>query len=255
MTKIFFSCVFFFSLVTAYPQASDSTTKPVRLNTDLIIATKNIWRGVNYGNNAPMVQGTLGVVFKEKFEVGACGTATLNGDKRGFGNWMELYAQYSWHHWTVTLDDYYFFSYDSLNDYFNWNNSSTQHLLEARLKYSVENRFSAMVGYNIYANQTASKALYFETEYNVFKDFSLLFGFVTGTSSLNFYSSGGITTVGVSGKREIKISKKFSMPLKAQLIVNPNYQNITTWDGSGYVDPGYDYLGRNPINFVISITL
>jgi hypothetical protein len=231
------------------------STKTVKLNTSLTLATKNIWRGVNYGNNAPMIQGSLGVVLKDAFEIGACGTATLNGDKRGFGNWMELYTQYQWRRWTVVLDDYYFFSYDSLNDYLNWNNKTTQHLLEARLKFEVPKKISVMAGYNIYANQSAKKALYVEAEYFLFQNFSILFGAVTGASWLNYYDAGGITTVGVSGNREIPISKKLSLPLKAQLIVNPNYKNIAVWDGSGYVDPGYNYLGRNAINFVISTTL
>lgn len=71
-------------------------------------------------------------------------------------------------------------------------------------------------------------------------------------SGRGFSNKGGIT-VGLVGHRNIQLSKKLSLPLKTSLIVNPNYQNIAKYSGTGF-DPGYNGLGRNPINFVITLT-
>jgi len=250
--KNLITILFCFVGVALYAQ---DTTKVAQVKTDITIATKNVWRGVNYGNNTPMVQGTLALNFKNAVEVGACGTATINGDRKGYGNWMELYTTYTIDRFSLTIDDYYFFSYDSLNDYFNYSKNTTQHLVEARLKYNIEKKFSVFASYNIYANVNAQKAWYFEAEYFVRPDLSLLFGAVTGASWLNYYDAGGITTIGVAGSRDIEVTKTFKIPVKASLIFNPNYRNIAKWDGSGYIDPGYNGLGRNPVNFVISISL
>ena len=232
--------------------APDSTSK-FSLNTEVTIASRNVWRGVNYGNNLPTIQGTLGVIYKS-IEVGAFGTVTVNGDRKGFGNWMELYSTYTLsNRWSVTLDDYYFFSYDSLNDYFNWNPKNTQHLIEARVKYNVDKKFWILGSYNFYAGDGSQKAFYFEGEYFLTKELSLLLGALTGPSTLNFYAKGGVTTVGLSATRQLKMTKNLSVPLKTRLIFNPNYKNIATYTGAG-CDPGYNGLGRNPVNFVISVT-
>lgn len=251
MKPIFLTLLLAVSFVT-FAQEKKDTVKNWKVVTPVTISTKNVWRGVNYGNNTPSIQATLGLNYKDAFEIGACGTATLNGDRRGFGNWMELYTSYTVGRWSLTVDDYYFFSYDSLNDYLNWDSRSTQHLVETRLKYNVDSKFNIMASYNIYAAQGAKKAFYFEMEYFLRKDLSVLLGGVTGPSWLNYYDAAGITTVGLSGTRDVKFSKHFKLPLKVQLICNPNYKNIAKWDGSGYVDPGYNYLGRNAINFVVS---
>jgi len=251
--KNFLLLGFLFLSSIAFAQDDSVKTKNVTVNTAFTLASKNVWRGVNYGNNLPTLQGTLALVVKEKFEIGACGTTTINGDKRGFGNWMELYTSYTINRWSFTIDDYYFFSYDSLNDYFNWDSKTTQHLIEGRVKYNIDKKFNIMASYNFYANKDAQKAFYFEAEYFIKPDFSFTVGAVTGPSWLNYYDKGGITTIGINGYRDLKVSKKIKIPLKSSLYFNPNYKNIAKWDGSGYVDPGYNYLGRNPVNFIISL--
>lgn len=219
------------------------TTKSISLNTEISISTRNVWRGVNYGNNSPSVGGSLGLNYKDVFEIGAFGTATLGGTKSGYGNWLELYATYTHNNWSLTLDDYYFFSYDSLNDYLNWSSTNTQHLLEARLKYDHE-KFNIVASYNIYASKNAAKAFYFEAEYFIIPELSLLFGALTGESWLNCHDAGGITAIGVAGYRDIDLTKTFTVPLKTLLVFNPNYKNISQYEG----------LGRNPVNFLLTIT-
>ena len=71
-------------------------------NVDLGVASRNIWRGLDYGSS-PSIWGDLYGSFK-KFSIGAMGTSTLNGSKSGYGNWMELYASYTFKNLTFVAD-------------------------------------------------------------------------------------------------------------------------------------------------------
>ena len=239
--------LFFFLTLSIAVSAQDSLKNTV--NTTFTLASKNVWRGVNYGDNAPSLQGNLSYNIKNAIEIGAFGTVTTNGTKKGYGNWLELYTTFKIDKWSLTLDDYYFFSYDSLNDYFDYSENTTQHLVEARLKYTSD-KFTIYGSYNVFANRDAEKALYFEAEYFLRKDLSLIVGYLTGASWLNFHDKGGVTVAGISGSRDIVITDKFKIPVKTSLLFNPNYENIAK-DSNGNVLKG---LGTNPVNFVIALT-
>lgn len=210
------------------------------------LSSKNLWRGNVYGDNTPSISGTLALNFKESFEIGLCGTSPINGTKKGYGIWMEVYATKTFGNFSITLDDYFFFNEaDSLNDYFNWSRTSTQHLVEARLKYSVD-RFSVMLSHVPYASETSVNSLYFETEvFLIKKIFSISAGAVIGESYLNFYDAPGITHVGFTGYKDVVVTESFTVPFKVGVFASPNYKNASQIPG----------FGQNPINFVVSLTL
>jgi len=237
--KFFFTLTALLIGISAYAQ--DSTN--LKVNTAFSISSKNFWRGAVYGDNVPSIQGNVAIVTGN-FEIGACGTSPLNGTSLGYGIWMELYASYNIGRFNITVDDYFFFNEDDHdNDYFNWNRNDTQHLVETRLKYSVD-RFNLMGSYVVYASDASVNALYFEGEYFIIPEFSVLAGYVAGESYLNFYDDAGITHVGIAGNRKIEITDTFSIPVKAALYASPNYENISELPG----------LRRNPINLVITLS-
>lgn len=216
-------------------------TSKVTINTDITLSTRNVWRGASYGN-APSIQGTLSVVGKY-FEVGTWGTTTLNGQMGGFGTWIENYATAKIGYFSLTLDDYFFFfPQDSLNNYLDYSPNKTNHLVEARIKYA-NPKFSIMAGYTVYSNSlNKTKGIYVEAEYFIRKDISIIASGVTDASWLNFYDKGGVTCIGLVGRRVIDAGK-LSVPVKAQLLVNPNYKNISN----------YPNLGKSPAYFVVSV--
>jgi hypothetical protein len=237
MKKLILICTFVLSTVILYAQ---DTTK---VNTSFTISSKNFWRGAVYGDNTPSVQGTLAVA-RGNFEIGAYGTSPLNGTSVGYGIWMEVYASYNIGRFNITVDDYFFFNeFDQDNDYFNWNHNSTQHLVEGRLKYAVE-KFSLTGSYVVYAAEWSKNSLYFEGEYFLIPELSVLAGYVAGESYLNFYDDSGITHVGIAGNRKIKVTNTFEVPVKAALYASPNYEDIAELPG----------LRRNPINFVLTLS-
>jgi hypothetical protein len=233
-----------FILITYFATAQDSTTYNPVIGS-VSISSKNLWRGNVYGNNAPSVSGTLGYKLKSNTEFGVTGTSPLNGNRDGYGIWMELYASQTFGNFTLTVDDYYFFNAeDSLNDYGNWNSNDTQHLIEGRVKYDA-GRFNVTASYVLYAASGLENSLYLEGEFYVVPErLSVSVGGVTGASALNFYDAAGVTHAGFTGYGNIKFSETFSLPLRLSVMTSPNYKNASV----------YPKFTQNPINFVIGIT-
>ena len=241
MKTIFFSISIFFTLfISAQDSTKVDTVKNFTLNTDFSISTRNVWRGASYGN-APSIQGNLTLVNKY-FEIGTCGTTPINGQMFGFGMWLEKYVTFKHKNFSLTFDDYFFFfPQDSLNNYFEYQQNTTNHLIEARLKYTYK-KFSCITGYTIYSNiLNKTKGLYIESEYNIKENISIIVSYLTDASWLNFYDKGGITCIGFIGKRNIQVVN-FNIPIKAQFLINPNYKNVSN----------YTNLGKNPVYFIIS---
>lgn len=223
----------------------DSTKRQRDLVASVTIANKNFWRGNVYGDNAPMISGTLGYSTKH-FEIGATGTSPMSGSRVGYGIWMELYASYKFENFTMTVDDYYFFNeFDSLNDYGNWSSKDTQHIIEYRARYG-NDRFNVTASVVWYAADNSVNNVYLEGElFIVPKVFSVSAGGVFGESYLNFFDKGGLTFAGVTGYRDIEITKKFTVPLKVAVMTSPNYKNASKYNG----------FTQNPINLIIGINL
>jgi len=235
--------IFIMSLPPVIAYSQTDSTNNLNLNTEVTIATRNVWRGLDYGSS-PSIQGTLSLVH-DYFEAGTWGTTTLNGTKEGYGTWIELFASAKYKNFVFTIDDYFFFNAaDSLNNYFEWSREKTQHFIEARLKFDSD-KLDLMTGYAFYKNKgDDTNGLYFEAEYSPFRNFSFILGGVTSASWLSFYDEGGVTTIGVTGKRALRVTNTFEPLLKAALIFNPNY------DGSVEA-PG---VGTNPVYMVVYLT-
>jgi hypothetical protein len=215
--------------------ASDSSDFSVDI--DLGVSSRNVWRGLDYGES-PSIWGDLYGSFKN-FSVGAMGTTTLNGSKAQYGTWLELYASYEFKNLTFVVDDYFFFNAaDSANNYFDYSQENTQHLVEARVEH--ENDFlKAMVGYVVYSNAADNtNGVYMEATYKASKKLSFNVGYLTASQWLSFYDAGGITTLGINGHRELNVLKQ-KLALTASLIFNPNYENANPW------------VGNNPVYFVL----
>lgn len=222
---------------------NDSTKNSII--TSVSVASKNFWRGNVYGDNTPTLSGTLG--YSNKWlEAGITGTSPINGSRIGYGIWAETYITVKLpENLSITLDDYYFFNaYDSLNDYFNWSNGNTQHIIEYRAKYAID-RFTVMGSVVVYSAFNAVNSFYLESEYFVLpKELSISGGAVFGQSALNFFDKGGVAFMGVTGYRDIIFNDKFTVPLKVGVMYSPNYKNA-------FKAPGFT---QNPINIIIGVS-
>lgn len=200
-----------------------------------------IWRGVNFAD-APSVQA-LFAYKKGGFEIGTYGATTLNGDKRGYGNTIEIYASYAYKNFSVTIDDYFFYeTTDSLNKYFEYGDNTT-HFLEGRFRYD-HDKFYLMAGYTLYSRSSDNtNGLYLEGGYYINDVIRVVAGGLTSSSFLNFQDQGGITNIGIYGTKNLSVTPTFGLDLEAALIVSPNYKHVAEVPG----------VARNPVHFLIGI--
>lgn len=237
--------ILFLALILSALKVSGQDSLKSNTLTSISISSKNFWRGNVYGDNTPTLSGTLGY-SKNWLEIGVTGTSPINGSRTGYGIWAETYITLKLpENLSITLDDYYFFNaQDSLNDYFNWSNGNTQHIIEYRAKYAID-RFTVMGSVVVYSAFSSINSFYLESEYFVLpKELSISGGAVFGQSALNFFDKGGIAFVGITGYRNIKLNDKFIVPLKVAVMSSPNYKNA-------FKAPGFT---QNPINIIIGVS-
>lgn len=212
--------------------------------TDLTLATRNIWRGISFGQS-PSFQGLLEFQYG-KFCAGSFGTVTTNGSKVGYGNSVEIFANYGLsENLLIGVKDYYFFNpHDSLDNYFEYG-SNTQHYLEAQVTYLWKESVEIMAGYSFY-NSSADRTngVYIETTVFIQDNISVFAGFLTGDSQLNFMDKRGVTNIGVSVDSHVMLTRYSNSLLTTSLIISPNHINITEVPG----------VGTSPIYLVASLT-
>jgi len=208
---------------------NDSTcNSSVSVNVDFM--NRYIWRAIDFGNT-PSIQPSITYSYKN-FSLGAWSSCSTNGD---FAE-IDLFTSYSIGNFTVMLTDF-FYPYDSLttnNSFFNLKNASTGHTIEAGLKYTNKiipvslGIYSFIYGYDPkpFSNDKYYST-YIELAYNFSikdTDLELVAGF---TPMESYYASKfNLINVGFTGKKNIKITPEFSLPIKASLITNPVQENI-----------------------------
>ena len=210
---------------------------------EITIATRNIWRGVDFGNQLPTFQGLFTYDPVKNLEVGTFVVGSFSN--QGYGNTLNLFAKYKKEtkigKVSLTIDDYYF-NGDSSNtptEYLKWDES---HLVEARVELE-RDRISFLAGYmvyggSLYTNPTDSlgniilrndNALYLEGSFyiskKVYDSLKLTVGYLTGPSALNFHDRGGVTNISLKYQKYYR-----EYPLYFQATYNPNYKSISPSD-------------------------
>ena len=190
---------------------------PIDIGVDLM--SRYVWRGTDYGSS-PSIQPYLELGLGG-FALGVWGAYTTNlpGVQE-----LDLYATYTFSDVvTIGITDYFFpdeiFGYD----YYEFRGDSSAHILEGMASFNgLENLpLTFMVGYNFaYDSQNST---YFELGYS----FSILDIFLGAGNG--FYTTDGkfnIVNLGISVSKDIKITEKFSLPISASFITNPQAEKV-----------------------------
>ena len=211
--------------------ASKSTS---RFHTELSLASRNVARGVSFGSS-PSIQMLASYNVCPYLELGTYGFATLNGNREGYGNQVNVYGKVKLNkEISVTVDDYFFLaSNDNFNEWSTFSKDKTSHFIEARAKY--DSRFDFTAAYTFFQNSAYgnNKAIYMEVGYDVTKDFNFFAGYITDESPNNFYTDGGVTSVGGTVSTSLNKLHEGSV-LKTSLIFAPNHNNVVEAPGVGH---------------------
>jgi hypothetical protein len=234
--------VMFLSLSTSLKMyAQDDSTKvenPISISCDLM--SRYVWRGTDFGGS-PSIQP--GIEYSKKgFALGAWAAYATNlpGVQEA-----DLYVSYTFKDmFSVTLTDYYF--PDELTDYkyFDYDDQTTGHVLEATLSFNGTEKLplSLMLATNVWGADAKrinddgtmgdlQYSTYAEASY-AFKHFDLFMGFNLTNVDRDKGESGfygdymGVVNLGLTTTKEIEITNKFKLPLTVSLITNPQAEKI-----------------------------
>jgi len=235
---IFSFILYFLCSISIYAQNKD--TSKINISTDIV--SRYIWRGIEFGKT-PSIQPTLSYV-KGNFEIGAWGAFNTIGTY----NELDPYAKYTLKNFTLTLTDYFIHNNANQNNthYFNYDQWTTNHTFEGSLQYKGPEKLpiSILVATYFYGNdrkvtidssntnkiiKTTSQnySTYIELGYTVKckqKSFDVFLGLTPMSGA--YGNTFGVVNAGVTCYRTIDITNKFSIPVKASLIANPQAENF-----------------------------
>ncbi len=195
----------------------EEKSSPIDIGVDLM--SRYVWRGTDYGSS-PSIQPYLELGLGG-FALGVWGAYTTNlpGVQE-----LDLYATYTFSDVvTIGITDY--FSPDEIfgYDYYEYRVDSSAHVFEGMASFNgLENLpLTFMVGHN-FANDSQNST-YLELGYS----FSILDIFL-GTGN-GIYTTDGkfnVVNLGITVSKDIKITEKFSLPISASFITNPQAKKI-----------------------------
>jgi len=222
-------------------QAQDEKGLQPSLGCDFV--TSYVWRGsaayAPLGDQnvlSPSLQPGFSLEYNG-LEIGTWGSIDFTGTYKE----LDLYLSYSLKGFSLMLTDYYWSGDWIVDNFFEYDNDSTAHYLEASLSYKGEKiPFSILVGTMLYGADKKFEdpeknnfSTYIELGYSfAVKEYTLdLFLGMTPMDGLYGDGYGGkdgfaIVNTGVTGSRDIKITEKFSLPVKASLIANPQARKL-----------------------------
>jgi len=192
------------------------------------VVSSYVWRGVLCSNGVN-IQPTLSYV-NNNFEVGAWGSV----DQFGYRE-VDLYAGYSVGGLSLGVTDYFWTPGER---YFSYKNDATPHLMEGTLGYTVSEEIPLSIAVSTVFYGDDKKAdgsgdqnysTYIELGYS----WDILTAAIGMTPADGMYGDGyggatgfAVCNMSLTAAKDIEISEKFSLPVMASLIVNPQAEDI-----------------------------
>ncbi len=239
-----------------FAENPSSSTKKGKTSIDfgVDLMSRYIWRGSEFGGNTPSIQPSL-ILSNSGFQLGAWGAFSTGG--QNISQELDLFmSQTFWKSmFTVTLTDYFFPVEWGNYNYFQYRKNATGHIFEGNLTFNGVKGFpfTVMIATNFYGGDAAKiesnpqssnfnqktgiqYSTYVELGYAFqVEDVSLnpFMGFnctsprkadsATGfVGEQGFYGNNfGVVNLGITVKKSIPITNKYSLPIATSLITNP----------------------------------
>ena len=260
-TRVIGILVFFLFTGFSTKNYGQESPKESKLGFDIgaDIMSRYVWRGTQFGGSSPSIQPFTSLSLGN-FEIGVWGAYSIGGTNPY--QEFDLYATYSFANemFSVTITDYFF--PDELSDYkyFDYEKDSTGHIFEGTLSFNGTEKIpvSLLIATNFYGcdakkiNDDVNSpdfnkedgiqySTYLELGYStsIWKiDFDAFIGFTPNSPKKadtasgyigenGFYGNGlGIVNLGFTATKEIKITDKYSLPVSASVITNPQAEKV-----------------------------
>ena len=234
MKKVLFIMMGLAMSISSFAQEQASQEKESKLNVEYTLDSRRIHRGVGLGTS-PSLGATVSYAISKSFTISTNGIGTTN---LGFSS-LENTLSYKYKNFTVSASDMYFINDFTTTNYFDYNDSTTHHLINGTIKYS-DKKFYGLVQTTVYKSDK-NNGVYFEAGYKLLDNLSVNAGYVTDASTMSFRTKEGVTHVGLSSTNKLKLSSTFTPSVTTSLYVNPSYK---------YVTPG---VNNNPVQFAVGL--
>lgn len=202
--------------------AQTDSLSAISTSASVDLMSRYIWRGQEYGQ-APSIQPTMSATWKD-FTLGAWGAYKLTG--AGMQE-TDLYLSKTIGHFTFSIWDYWSFCDTTSTDFFDYDQKTTAHLLEAQVLVSGGEKLPFnLLGSYLFYGADASKSMYFELQY-MFSAGSTDLQFFSGFQAKGEYYGHNATFVnlGCTMIKTIDLTDRWSLPVSLSFIVNPSQKN------------------------------
>ena len=211
-------------------QSEDDSKLKVNLSGDLV--SSYVWRGIKQTDGAsvqPAVSASL-----SGFTLGAWGSTDITSNKH---KEVDFYASYSSNNITITATDYWWDGEEAYEYFSSPTGTNVGHSFEAALAYTFPQSLPLSVSWNTFLLGKANKKTNGDNSYSTYIELNYPFsikevGFKIGTGftpwASTIYSTDkfSFTSVHLGASKEIKITDSFSIPIFANIIVNPVQEDI-----------------------------
>lgn len=230
MIKKFFTAFFLLSTIASLSFAQDNSK--FKLETGLDLANTYLWRGFEFGNG-PVVQPWTQLTYQNA-TAGIWATTNFTGDSKE----VDLYLKYTLHNFTLSFTDLFTVVNNGLNqNYFDFNNASTDHVSELGLSFNGSEKFPFLIsgGILMYGQKTdpgtegMNHSVYGEVAYpGSFKEYtySVFAGFVPFASSFYQTEKFSFINIGLNVGKTLQITNEFSIPINFTLSTSPERKSI-----------------------------
>jgi len=220
---------------------NESAEKKNTFSTNCDLMSRYIWRGLDFGGSPsiqPGIEYNIGGLT-----LGTWGAFTTNSPGT---QETDLYISYTFvEKFSLTFTDYFF--PDEINSgykYFDFSESTTGHIFEASASFNGTKKYpiTFLIATNIFGADAkkinadgTSGSIQFSTYAELAYSFKYLDAFIgfnltnpdESLGETGFYgNSFGVTNLGISTTKTIKITNDFELPLSVSLITNPQAENI-----------------------------
>jgi hypothetical protein len=219
--QVFVLVLLFLGSPSLFAQTDTIPKISTAVSVDLV--SHYIWRGLDLGHT-PGVQPGLSASWKD-FTLGYWGAYRLGGSG---DHETDFYLEKTIGVATFSIWDYWSYSGESSNDYFDYNKNTTSHQLEAQVLLSGGEKlpFNILGSYFFYGADPTN-SMYLELQYlHSFGTFDTQV-FAGFQPKGEFYApEAAFVNVGCSVAKSIRITKNWSLPVSLSLNTNPNTQKV-----------------------------
>jgi hypothetical protein len=207
---------------------SSVKAQEVTISPTVDLVSRYVWRGQDIAST-PNIQPSIGLTF-QNMTLGVWGAYTLSNQASASDEidfWLSFNLALSNILLTPIITDYYY--PNAGRRFFNFEDGTGAHLLEAGLKLSAENFPLTIAGYYNFYNEPGNNA-YFELNYTTTINEIQVEPFIgaAGGSKENslFYNTENfnVINIGIKATKSIDVSDEINLPVFVSFIVNPKIE-------------------------------